>query len=560
MSKVIEFGPEARKKMSAGIDKLADAVTSTLGPNGRNVVIANQGIPQSTKDGVTVAKSISLEDPIEELGVQLVKQAAIKTADLAGDGTTTSTLLAQEMVKQGLTHLNNGANAVEIKRSIDRTVKQVVDFIRQEIKEDISNEDQLKQVATISANNDPEVGELIATAMEKVGREGVVFIEESKSGETYLETVEGMQFERGYKSPYFVTDNNTMSTSIQDALILIADKKFTQVKELLPILEAVSAQNKSLLIIAEDVEGEALATLIVNKARGILKVVAVKAPDFGDRRKLLLEDIAIMTGGQVFSTEKGMKLDKFNWEWFGEARVVTVNKDTTTLVDGKGDADKIQQRIEELQVQIEKATSPYEREKLQERLAKFVGGVAIVHVGGHTEAEMKEKKDRVDDALQATKAALEEGIVPGGGAVLLHARNCIETNNIGAQIVYNACAAPFKKILSNAGYEHEDIYNAINAVTGGDYWCGWDLKAEDFVNMKEAGIIDPAKVTRTALENAASVAGTILLTEAVVVDKPEENKDADAGFRWNGRHVLSYERCSRLIRKNTTYRRNKLYN
>ena len=530
MSKVIEFGPEARKKMSAGIDKLADAVTSTLGPNGRNVVIANQGIPQSTKDGVTVAKSISLEDPIEELGVQLVKQAAIKTADNAGDGTTTSTLLAQEMVKQGLAHLNNGANAVEIKRSIDKTVKELVDFIRQEIKEDISNEDQLKQVATISANNDPEVGELIATAMEKVGREGVVFIEESKSGETYLETVEGMQFERGYKSPYFVTDNNTMSTSIQDALILIADKKFTQVKELLPILEAVSAQNKSLLIIAEDVEGEALATLIVNKARGILKVVAVKAPDFGDRRKLLLEDIAIMTGGQVFSTEKGMKLDKFNWEWFGEARVVTVNKDTTTLVDGKGDADKIQQRIEELQVQIEKSTSPYEKEKLQERLAKFIGGVAIVHVGGHTESEMREKKDRVDDALQATKAALEEGIVPGGGAVLLHARTSIKVTDIGSQIVYNACAAPFKKILSNAGYEQEDIYNSINAVTGGDYWYGWDLKAENFVDMREAGIIDPAKVTRTALENAASVAGTILLTEAVVVDKPEEKKDSDAGF------------------------------
>jgi len=527
MSKIIEFGPEARKKLSAGVDKLADAVTATLGPNGRNVVIANQGLPQSTKDGVTVARSITLEDPIEELGVQLVKQAAIKTADLAGDGTTTSTLLAQEMVRQGLTHLNNGANAVMIKRSIDKTVKQLVDFIRQEIKEDISSEDQLKQVATISANNDPEVGELIATAMQKVGREGVVFIEESKNGETYLETVEGMQFDRGYKSPYFVTDNNSMNTSIQDALILIADKKFTQVKELLPILEAVSAQNKSLLVIAEDVEGEALATLIVNKARGILKVVAVKAPDFGDRRKLLLEDIAIMTGGQVFSAEKGMKLDKFSWDWFGEARVVTVNKDTTTIVDGKGDADKIAARIEELQAQIEKSTSPYEKEKLQERLAKFIGGVAIVHVGGHTEAEMREKKDRVDDALQATKAALEEGIVPGGGAVLLHARNSIDVSDIGSQIVYNACAAPFKKILSNAGYEQEDIYNAINAVTGGDYWYGWDLKAEDFVDMKEAGIIDPSKVTRTALENAASVAGTILLTEAVVVDKPEEKKGDD---------------------------------
>ena len=538
MSKIIEFGPEARKKLSTGVDKLADAVTSTLGPNGRNVVIANQGIPQSTKDGVTVAKSITLEDPIEELGVQMVKQAAIKTADNAGDGTTTSTLLAQEMVKQGLTHLNNGANAVEIKRGIDAAVKQVIDCIRTEIKEDISSEDQLKQIATISANNDPEVGELIATAMQKVGREGVVFIEESKNGETYLETVEGMQFERGYKSPYFVTDNNSMSTSIQDALILIADKKFTQVKELLPILEAVSAQNKSLLIIAEDVEGEALATLIVNKARGILKVVAVKAPDFGDRRKLILEDIAILTGGQVFSTEKGMKLDKFSWEWFGEARVITVGKDTTTIVDGKGDAEKIEARIQELQTQIEKSVSPYEKEKLQERLAKFIGGVAIVHVGGYTESEMKEKKDRVDDALQATKAALEEGIVPGGGSTLLYAREAITKSreeldsniHIGKNIVYKACSAPFMKILTNAGYSEGECYGLINQMDPSDNWVGYNLKSETFVNMKEAGIIDPSKVTRTALENAASVAGTILLTEAVVVDKPEEKKDSDAGF------------------------------
>jgi chaperonin GroEL len=529
MSKIIEFGPEARKKLASGVDKLADAVTATLGPNGRNVVIANQGVPQSTKDGVTVAKSITLEDPIEELGVQLVKQAAIKTADLAGDGTTTSTLLAQEMVKQGLTYLNNGANAVEIKRSIDKAVKDLVNFIREEIKEDISSEEQLKQIATISANNDPEVGELIATAMQKVGREGVVFIEESKNGETYLETVEGMQFDRGYKSPYFVTDNNNMSTTINDCLILIADKKFTTVKELLPILEAVSNQNKPLVIIAEDIDGEALATLIVNKARGILKVVAVKAPDFGDRRKLLLEDIAIMTGGQVFSAEKGMKLDKFSWDWFGEARVVTVNKDQTTIVDGKGTEEKITARIEELQSQIDKSQSPYEREKLQERLAKFVGGVAIVHVGGFTESEMREKKDRVDDALQATKAALEEGIVPGGGAVLLHARENIRVDDLGAQIVYNACAAPFKKILSNAGYEQEDIYRAINSILSVDlgYWMGWDVRMNNSDNMKEAGIIDPAKVTRTALENAASVAGTILLTEAVVVDKPEENKNDD---------------------------------
>ena len=381
MSKVIEFGPEAREKMINGIDKLADAVTATLGPNGRNVVIANGGIPQSTKDGVTVAKSITLEDPIEELGVQLVKQAAIKTADNAGDGTTTSTLLAREMAKQGLKYLNHGENAVEIKRSIDKAVKEVIEHLRLQIKEDISSEDQLKQIATISANNDPEVGELIATAMQKVGREGVVFIEESKNGETYLETVEGMQFDRGYKSPYFVTDNNSMTTTLNDALILIADKRFTTVKELLPILEAVSNQNKPLVLIAEDIDGEALATLIVNKARGILKVVAVKAPDFGDRRKLILEDIAILTGGQVFSTEKGMKLDKFSWDWFGQARVVTVGKDETTIVDGKGDAEKIKQRIEELQSQIDKSTSPYEKEKLQELYLIHVTLVSLQNIG-----------------------------------------------------------------------------------------------------------------------------------------------------------------------------------
>jgi chaperonin GroEL len=529
MSKIIEFGPEGRKKLAEGIEKLSNAVTATLGPNGRNVVIANGGIPQSTKDGVTVAKSITLEHPIEEVGVQMVKQAAIKTAELAGDGTTTSTLLASEMIKAGLLELSNDRNAVEIKRQMDIAVKQVIGALHDEIKEDISSEEQLKQIATISANNDPEVGELIATAMQKVGREGVVFIEESKNGETYLETVEGMQFDRGYKSPYFVTDNNSMSTTINDPFILIADKKFTTVKELLPILEAVSNQNKPLVIIAEDIDGEALATLIVNKARGILKVVAVKAPDFGDRRKLLLEDIAIMTGGQVFSAEKGMKLDKFSWDWFGQARVVTVGKEQTTIVDGKGDSEKISARIEELQTQIDKAQSPYEREKLQERLAKFIGGVAIVHVGGFTEGEMKEKKDRVDDALQATKAALEEGIVPGGGAALLHAREHIERINIGADIVYKACGAPFKKILTNAGIDQEYIFHAMNEIRTAEYWTGYNLRIDEFVDMKEAGIIDPAKVTRTALENAVSVAGTVLLTEAVVVDKPEDKKD-DGGF------------------------------
>ena len=537
MSKIIAFGPEARKQLVNGIDKLADAVVSTLGPNGRNVVIANDyGYPQSTKDGVTVAKSISLTDSIEEVGASMVKQAAIKTADVAGDGTTTSTLLAREMVKAGLQHLNNGANAVEIKRGIDTAVKHVVKSLRSNLSEEISSEEQLKQIATISANNDYETGKLIATAMEKVGRDGIVTIEESKSGETYLETVEGMQFDRGYKSHYFVTDNNTMSCGLDNPYILIADERFTQVKELLPILEAVSTTNRSLLIIAEDIDNEALATLIVNKARGTLKVAAVKAPDFGDRRKLILEDIATMTGGQVYSKQKAMKLDKFSWEWFGEARTVNITKDQTTIVDGKGTVESIQTRIEELQQQIEQATTPFEIEKLQERLAKFVGGVAIIHVGGNTETEMKEKKDRVDDALHATKAAIEEGIVAGGGAALLYARESIDMNcdlcsdsfKVGKQIVYQACGKPFEQILKNAGYE--DIkaqmlsMQVINA-TVADTWTGYNLKTESMVNMKEAGIIDPAKVTRTAVESAASVAGTILLTECVVVDDPENKKE-----------------------------------
>jgi chaperonin GroEL len=540
MSKVIEFGPEARKQLVSGIDKLADAVVATLGPNGRNVVIVNEmGQVQSTKDGVTVAKSISLSNNVEEVGVKMVKQAAIKTADIAGDGTTTSTLLAREMVKAGLSYLNNGANAVEIKRGIDSAVKQVTDAIRTQIKEDISSEEQLEQIATISANNDPEVGKLIATALNKVGREGVVSIEESKSGETTLETVEGMQFDRGYKSHFFVTDNNTMTCHLDNPYILIADKRFTQVNDLLKILEGVSQQNRPLFIIAEDIEGEALATLIVNKARGIIKVAAVKAPDFGDRRKLIMEDIAVLTGGQVFSTEKGMKLDKFSWEWLGSARAVTITKDQTTIIDGKGDTTKIEARIEELQQQIERAKTPFEQEKLQERLAKFVGGVAIVYVGGNTETEIKEKKDRVEDALYATKAAIEEGIVPGGGSTLLFAREAITHFNvesdsikIGKQIVYQACGKPFEQILLNAGYTQNDMYPIINEIgrqgeMGTNPWFGFNIKAELIVDMKEAGIIDPAKVTRTALENAASVAGTILLTECVVVDNPEDKKESD---------------------------------
>ena len=529
VKKEIKFGAEARNKLMEGIDTLADAVVSTLGPNGRNVLIdQSPSLPQSTKDGVTVAKNVVVDGKLQNLGVQVVKAAAMKTADKAGDGTTTSTLLAREMIKAGLSHLNNGVNAVEIKRGIDNAVKQVIEILRNN-SEDISSEEQLEQVATISANNDVEVGKLIATALEKVGRDGVVHIEESKSGETYLETVEGMQFNKGYKSHFFVTDNNTMTCKLEDAYILIANYKFTNVKELLPILEQVSATNKSLLIIADDVENEALATLIVNKARGTLKVAAVKAPDFGDRRKLVLEDIATVTGGVVFDPDKGMKLDKFSWDWFGQARAVTITKEETTIVDGKGDEEAIEQRVSELQSQIEKADTPYAIEQLQNRLAKMVGGVSIIHVGGFNETEMGETKDRVDDALHATKAALEEGIVPGGGAALLYAREGIkELNNIGSQIVYQACGKPFEQILINAGYSSTDAqmigkYRLVES--GNDNWAGYNLKTEEVVNMKEAGIIDPTKVTRTALENAASVAGTLLLTECTLVPLPEEKED-----------------------------------
>jgi chaperonin GroEL len=538
MSKKIEFGAEARKKLVKGIDTLADAVVATLGPNGRNVVYIENGMVVSTKDGVSVAKQIgSLEDPIENLGAQMVKQAAVKTSDHAGDGTTTSTLLARELVKGGLTKLNEGANAVEIKRGIDAGVKEVLALLK-ENSEKISSEEQLQQIATISANNDVEVGKLIARAMEKVGREGVVYIEESKTDETYLEVVEGMQFDRGYKSPYFVTNNNNMSALLQDAYVLIADHRFTQVKELLPILEGVSQKGKSLLIIAEDVDGEALATLIVNKMRGTLQVVAVKAPDFGERRKLILEDIAVLTGGTVFDKEKGMKLDKFNWEWFGEAKTVTVSKEKTTIIDGQGTTEAISERVESLTAQLEKAATPFEMEKLQERLSKFVGGVALVHVGGSTETEMKEKKDRVDDALHATQCALEDGIVPGGGAALLHAREgitfAIENSddfNYGKKLVHSACGKPFEVILKNAGYDDQSIYHFKYKV--GDFgdkereiWYGLDVKTETVIDMKEAGIIDPHKVTKNALMNAASIAGTILLTECTIVDTPEDKKES----------------------------------
>ena len=533
MSKKLVFSNKARNTLANGVDKLASAVTATLGPAGRNVIIEQQqGNPVSTKDGVTVAKSIELKNKVENIGAQIVKQAAIKTADQAGDGTTTSTLLAQSILSEGIDKMKAGQNAVDIKRGIDKAVKKVSNFLEENSK-DITDEEQLKQVATISANNDTEVGELISTAMDKVGRDGVVTIEESRTGETYLETVEGMQFSRGYKSPYFVTDNASMQAVLQNPLILLTDKKLNQVKELLPILEACSSQSKSLLIVADDIGGEALSTLVVNKMRGNLQVAAVLAPEFGDRKKAILEDIAVLTGATVVSTEKAMKLDKFQSSWFGEANKVTITKDTTTIIDAKGSADKIEERVEELKNQIDESKSPYEIETIQDRLARFIGGVAIVYVGGHTEVEMREKKDRVDDALHATKAALEEGILPGGGIALLNAStmlvdeigNLSEEDQTGCDIVISAIEQPFFKILDNAGYDNERIGDIEEAIKeSGNLWEGYNPRSESIVNMFDEGIIDPTKVTRLALENAASVAGTMLITEAVVSNRPNKNE------------------------------------
>ena len=541
MSKQISFGPEAREKLLSGVNQLADAVVSTLGPSGRNVFIQQQGgNPTSTKDGVTVAKEVELEDPIENAGAQAVKQVAIESARLAGDGTTTATLLAREIYSQGLSELAN-SNAVEIKRGIDIATREVIKYLQKEYSKEITDEEQIKQVATISGNNDIEVGNLIATAMDKVGRDGLVTIEESKTGETYLETVEGMQFNRGYKSPYFVTDNNTMTSVLNNPLILITDKRIQHVKELLPLLESVSQQNKDLLIIADDIDGEALSTLVVNKMRGILRVVAVKAPEFGDKKKAMLEDIAALTGGTVVSEEKGMKLDKFNLEWFGKSRKVTVGKDDTTIVDGKGTEEAIAKRIEELKDQIDNTVSPYEKETLQDRLAKLIGGVAMIHVGGHTEVEMKEKKDRVDDALHATKAALEEGILPGGGIALLNAATHLSgilegeiTNHPdqekGIDIVRRAIAKPFEQILLNAGETLDVIEERRCAIFSEESkWQGFNPRTGQYVDMLSEGIIDPTKVTRLALENAASVAGTMLITECVISNIKEKD-EAGAGM------------------------------
>jgi chaperonin GroEL len=515
-------GTELKEKLLAGINKLNQSVSSTLGPGGRTVLIKEQsGEVKVTKDGVTVAKAFhKLEDDVEDLGAQLVKQVSIKSANEAGDGTTTSTLLATEIVREGLKVIRQGSNAVEIKNAIDKTVKEVVNNIKK-LAIEVGSEEQIKQVATISGNNDPEVGNLIATAIGKVGREGVVTIEESKTGETSLEIVEGMQFDRGYKSPYFVTNNTTMQAGLENPLVLLYDGRISSAQELLQALTKANAENRALLIISEDIGDEALATLIVNKMRGIVQVCAVKAPDFGERKTLILEDIAILTGGQVISKDKGHKLDKLTpqqlSEFLGTARLATISKEETTIVDGKGDEAKIEARAEEIKEQIEKATSFYEKEKLQERLGKLVGGVAIINVGGNSDIEIKEKKDRVEDALYATKAALADGIVPGGGSALFQAsleQYAEESTNdvIGRSIVQKAIQAPFKKILDNAGIE--DWYTFVPK-DGQIY----DAKNHVMVNAIEAGIIDPAKVVITALKNASSVAGTILTTESVVFEK-----------------------------------------
>jgi chaperonin GroEL len=539
MSKIIETGSNSRTKLLSGVEQLADAVVTTLGPNGRNVIIAQQGgnLPQSTKDGVTVAKAVTLKDPVENLGAQMVKQAAIQTGDTAGDGTTTSTLLARELIKEGMKHTNLSQkhNAVAIKRGMEKTSKAIVGYLK-EMSTDISSEDQIKQVGTISANNDVEVGNLISAAIDKVGLDGVVTVEESKSYETTLETVEGMQFDRGYKSPYFVTDNSTMQAQLDEPYILLYDGRINQVKELLPILERVSQQNKSLLIIAEDIDGEALAAMIVNKMRGILKCCAVKAPDFGDRRTHILEDIATLTGGTVISKQKGMRLDKITFDDLGTSRGVTIEKEKTTIVDGNGTEEAIKARLEEVKDQIDRAESKYAVEQLQSRLAKMAGGIAIINVGGYTETEMKEKVDRVDDALHATRAALDEGVVAGGGVALLQARAKFEKANqlelegdetIGSEILLRAIEKPFIQILLNAGIEkyHGILDKVSNQEEGSN--TGYNIKTGEYVDMIEAGIIDPTKVTRTALENAVSVAGTMLITECTIVDDPKVKEEMD---------------------------------
>ena len=527
MAKDIVFDIDARDKLKKGVDALANAVKTTLGPKGRNVIIDKKfGAPHVTKDGVTVAKEIELEDAIENMGAQMVKEVASKTADIAGDGTTTATVLAQAIITAGLKNVAAGANPMDLKRGIDKAVEAVVADLKKQSQEVGSDNDKIKQVATISANNDETIGALIADAFAKVGNEGVITVEEAKGTDTYADTVEGMQFDRGYLSPYFVTDSEKMVTEQENPFILIYDKKISNIQELLPVLEPVAQQNRPLLIIAEDVDGQALATLVINRLKGGLKVAAVKAPGFGDRRKAMLEDIAILTGGQVISEERGMTLENTRIEDLGSCEKIHIDKDNTTIVNGAGEKKAIEGRVNQIKAQIEQTTSDYDREKLQERLAKLSGGVAVLYVGAATEVEMKEKKDRVDDALSATRAAVEEGIVAGGGVALIRTIKAIEKvkgenedENTGVAIVKRAVEEPLRQIVTNAGIEGAVV---VQKVAEGKDDYGFNARTEVYENMLKAGIIDPTKVTRIAIENAASIASMMLTTEVVIADQPEE--------------------------------------
>mgnify|MGYP003667267745 FL=1 len=528
MAKDIKFDIEARDGLKRGVDALANAVKVTLGPKGRNVIISKAfGAPTVTKDGVTVAKEIELENELENMGAQMVKEVASKTNDLAGDGTTTATVLAQAIVKEGLKNVAAGANPMDLKRGIDKAVKAIVTDLEKQAQKVGNSSEKIKQVAAISANNDDVIGDLIATAFGKVGKEGVITVEEAKGMETYVDVVEGMQFDRGYLSPYFVTDADKMIADLENPYVLLFDKKISNLQEILPILEPVSQSGRPLLIIAEDVDGQALATLVVNKLRGGLKIAAVKAPGFGDRRKAMLEDIAILTGGTVISEERGFSLENATLDLLGTAETITIDKDNTTIVNGSGNATDIKARVNQIKAQIETTTSDYDKEKLQERLAKLAGGVAVLYVGAASEVEMKEKKDRVDDALHATRAAVEEGIVAGGGVALVRAKKVLEkltADNLdevtGIQIVARAIEAPLRTIVENAGGEGSVV---INKVLEGKKDFGYDAKSDEYVDMLKAGIIDPKKVTRVALENAASVAGMILTTECALIDIKEDN-------------------------------------
>ena len=532
MAKDIKFDIDAREGLKRGVDALANAVKVTLGPRGRNVIISKSfGSPQVTKDGVTVAKEIELEDGLENMGAQMVKEVASKTNDLAGDGTTTATVLAQAIVKEGLKNVASGANPMDLKRGIDKAVAKIVEHLAKQAKEVGSSSEKIKQVASISANNDDTIGELIAQAFEKVGKEGVITVEEAKGTDTYVDVVEGMQFDRGYLSPYFVTDSEKMVAELDHPYILLYDKKISTMKDLLPVLEPVAQSGKPLLIIAEDIDGEALATLVVNKLRGTLRIAAVKAPGFGDRRKAMLEDIAILTGGTVIAEERGFTLENATIDMLGTAERVSIDKDNTTIVNGAGKSDDIKARVAQIKAQIENTSSDYDREKLQERLAKLSGGVAVLYIGAASEVEMKEKKDRVDDALHATRAAVEEGIVAGGGIALIRAKNVLgklkplnADEETGIKIIFKALEAPLRTIVENAGVEGSVIVARVLEASRDAY--GYNAKTGSYTDMFKAGIIDPKKVTRVALENAASVAGMILTTECALVDIKDDKAAA----------------------------------